>query len=227
MPEQKYCTLCSCKVDSNCFCIHEKYYCESCQKKYFIKCKYCKKLTFYLEGIFINGERTIKNFCCDECKTKRLACCGICGEYHLESNVTEYKFKGAGKVSKICKLCLKKHFYPCVECKILVYAGESYTHLKTDKHFCMECWSKYFFKCRNCGKEDEEKYAKIFNLKKYCNKCYYTNCIKIFKSYNFKFDPVFYDLKGEENELYFGIELETELNKSNHYKKMGYGRTSA
>lgn len=137
------------------------------------------------------------NALCTNC----VATCSNCDHIGSSSNDTWCDIDGGNQIW--CNLCTENYASWCERHEEYTTSSSFYIR---DAHetWCEYCAENYSSWCEDC----DEYYAHG------CDNCNDTG--RDIHDYNYRPDPIFRSVEGEDTKLYFGIEIETEVSRSGY-----------
>lgn len=142
---------------------------------------------------------------------KEKVVCSVCGE---EINKEDAYYDPDG--GYICEECHSTHVSVCDDCHC-EYWNHEMTEIadREDYHVCVDCLPSYY-QCEDCGRY----FTSLYNGEggEYCHECVANHPLPLvdrdepivcYHSHHSR-DPIFFNLDGEVNMPYFGVELEVD-----------------
>lgn len=178
----------------------------------FSPCYVCNEVVHHDSGNNdCNGD-----FFCESCYSD-LPYCDHCEETQHGMDTTEVFL---GRTSEYwCDSCRDEHSFWCERCNDNYSCSHNSSTTVSGNVLCERCFENCeAFECASCGRfregdelanpdDDSEDWI--------CDNCARNGTMKHIKSYGYKPNPVFHRTENDKhNDLFFGIELEVERNKS-------------
>ena len=178
-----------------------------------ITCDYCGSVETYitnkeeipelLEQLEMYSKYYINNgeVICEDCFNDNFFYCSRCDELHRLEDGYETRDDGY-----VCEDCYYDYYVTCDDCGDIVSRDDYFYIEEEDRCLCMDCYNNYYFRYGEFDTDKEEIIGNIDDFSSTDATCGYHNNPIPFEKRKSERD-------GEDEQLFFGVELETSIDE--------------
>jgi len=185
------------------------YYCNKCFDELFIECYNCNEC-FEKDDITKHDDKVY----CNDCFNESFFTCNECDDiYSIDDEQCYFDDK------VYCNECFNELVANCSHCDEEFYRENM--NIIYDEYYCNDCECGLFRVCDDCEEyvnQDDIYYCENDDCF-YCENCYDNHIDEIIHDYGYKPTPKFYKDKNENDQLFFGFEIEIENYKNKYDNK--------